>query len=135
MKHITMTMLIFRVLILALGMLFFEQRRSSSFEDTEERGKKRKKSFTFNAFVETSRLSSGLTALFCHPFGDLDEDPGVADNHDDKRQQEEAGEGEHVVGRFLPVSDEASPSGALSKVRWIGDGHIVENEHLLNLKK
>lgn len=75
-------------------------------------------------------LSCELTVLFCHPFGDLDEDPGVADNHYDQWQQEEAGEGEHVVGCFLPVSDKAPPSGALSKVCWIGDGHIMENEHL-----
>lgn len=79
-----------------------------------------------------TRLIFKLTALFCHPLGDLDEDPGVADNHYDQRQQEEAGEGKHVVGRFLPVSDEAPPSGALSKVCRIGDGHITENEHLQN---
>lgn len=79
-----------------------------------------------------TRLIFKLTALFCHPLGDLDEDPRVADNHYDQRQQEEAGEGKHVVGRFLPVSDKAPPSGALSKVRRIGDGHIMENEHLRN---
>lgn len=71
-----------------------------------------------------------LTVLFCHPSGDLDEDPGVADNHDDQRQQEEAGEGKHVVCSFLPVSDEAPPSGALSEVCRVGNGHIMENEHL-----
>lgn len=71
-----------------------------------------------------------LTALFCHPLRDLDEDPGVADNHYDQRQQEEAREGEHVVGCLLPVSDEASSSGTLSKVCRVCDGHIMENEHL-----
>lgn len=76
-----------------------------------------------------------LTALFRHAFGDLDEDPGVAGNHDNQRQQEEAGEGEHVVGCFLPVTVEASSGGALSKVCWIGDGHIVENKYLLNQKE
>lgn len=81
-----------------------------------------------------TRLCGGLTVLFGHPFGDLDEDPGVADDHYDQRQQEQAGEGEHVVGRLLPVSDKAPPSGALSKVRRIGDGHIVENEHLWSSK-
>lgn len=79
-----------------------------------------------------SRHSGQLTVLFCHPFGDLDEDPGVADNHNNQRQEEEAGEREHVVCCFLPVSDKAPSSGALSKVGWIGDGHIVENEHLWN---
>lgn len=67
--------------------------------------------------------------------GYLDEDPGVADDHDDERQQEEAGEGEHVVGCFLPVSDKAPPGGALGKVCWEGDGNIVENEHLLKQNK
>lgn len=43
----------------------------------------------------------GLTALFGHASGDVDEDAGVAEDHDDQRQQEEAGEGEHVVGCFL----------------------------------
>ena len=66
----------------------------------------------------------------CHLLGDLDEDPGVADDHYDQWQQEEAREGEHVVGSFLPVGDKAPPCGALSKVGWICDGHIMENEHL-----
>ena len=74
--------------------------------------------------------SSILTVLFCHLLGDLDEDPGVADDHNGQRQQEEAGEGEHVVGSFLPVSDEASPGGALGEVCWTGNGHFMENEHL-----
>lgn len=92
MKQITITMLIFRVLILALGMLFFEQRRSSSFEDAEERQRKesgvssdiqiKKKLARFILFWPTNNKTQ-LTALFCHPFGYLDEDPGVADNHDD----------------------------------------------------
>lgn len=60
----------------------------------------------------------------------MDEDPAVAGDHDGQRQQEEPGEGEHVVGRFLPVSDEAPPSGALSEVCWIGNRHVVENEDL-----
>lgn len=60
----------------------------------------------------------------------MDEDPGVADDHNGQWQQEEPGEGEHVVGSFLPVSDEASSCGALSEVCWIGNGHIMENEHL-----
>lgn len=62
--------------------------------------------------------------------GDLDEDPGVAGDHDDEWQQEEAAEGEHVVGRLLPVGDKAPPSGALGKVCRESDGDVVENEHL-----
>lgn len=77
-------------------------------------------------------LSCELTVSCCHPFGDLDEDPGVADDHHDQRQQEEAGEGEHVVSCFLPVGEEAAPSGALSEVCRIRDGHVMENEHLWN---
>lgn len=73
-----------------------------------------------------------LTALFCHLFGDLNKDPGVANNHNNQRQQEETTEGKHVVSSFLPVRNEASPGGALSEVCWIGNGHIMENEHLLD---
>lgn len=71
-----------------------------------------------------------LTAFLSHPLGDLDEDPGVADDHDDQWQQEEAAEGEHVVGSFLPVRQEAASGRALGEVRWVSDGHVVENEHL-----
>lgn len=65
----------------------------------------------------------------------MDEDPGVAGDHNDERQQEEAAEGEHVVGRLLPVGDEAPPGGALGKVCREGDGDVVENEHLSKRKK
>lgn len=71
-----------------------------------------------------------LTALFCHVLGDLEEDPGVADDHDGQWQQEEAAECEHVVSCFLPVRVEASPGGTLSEVCWVSNGHVVENEHL-----
>lgn len=76
------------------------------------------------------KFSCELTALCCHPFRDLDEDPGVADNHDDQRQQEEAREREHVVGCLLPVGDKTPPRGALSKICWVGNGHVVENKNL-----
>lgn len=91
----------------------------------------------FKDKVHTSRNKRrcGLTALFGHASGDLEEDPGVADDHDDQRQQEEAGEGEHVVGCFLPVTVEAASGGALSEVGWIGDAHVVEDKYLLNFKK
>lgn len=69
----------------------------------------------------------GLTALLGHASGDVDEDAGVADDHDEQRQQEEAAEGEHVVGGFLPVMLEAASGGALSEVGWVGDAHVVEN--------
>lgn len=71
-----------------------------------------------------------LTASICHALGDLDEDPGVTDDHDGQRQQEEAAECEHVVGRFLPASVKASPGCALSEVCWIRNGHVVKNDHL-----
>lgn len=35
MKEVTMTMLIFKVLIRAFGMLFFDRLKCTSFEDTE----------------------------------------------------------------------------------------------------
>lgn len=60
----------------------------------------------------------------------MDKDPGVADDHYDQWQQEEAAECKHIVSSFLPVSDKAPPRGALSEVGWIRDGHVVENEHL-----
>lgn len=77
----------------------------------------------------------GLTALLGHASGDVDEDAGVADDHDEQREQEEAAEGEHVVGGFLPVMLEAASGGALSEVGWVGDAHVVKNEYLLHLRK
>lgn len=71
-----------------------------------------------------------LTASIFHVLGDLDEDPGVTDDHDGQWQQEEAAKCEHVVGSFLPVRVEASSGCALSEVGRIGNGHVVKNEHL-----
>lgn len=71
-----------------------------------------------------------LTVVLSQSFGDLTEDPGVAGDHDDQRQQEQAGEGEHVVGRLVPVPDETSTRGALSEVLGVDDGHVVKKEHL-----
>lgn len=71
-----------------------------------------------------------LTVVLSQPFGDLTEDPGVTGDHDDQRQQEQAGEGEHVVGCFVPVSAEASPRCALSEVLGMDDGDVVKKEHL-----
>lgn len=84
------------------------------------------------ACLEQPAFTWTLTVLSCHLLGDLNEDPGVADDHDDQRQQKEAAEGEHVVGGFLPVSFKAPPGGALGEVGWMGNGDIVENEHLLD---
>ena len=71
-----------------------------------------------------------LTIVLSHPLGDLKEDARVARNHDDKWQQEEAAEGEHVVGCLLPVGVEAAPRRALGEPLREGDGHVVEEEHL-----
>lgn len=73
-----------------------------------------------------------LTVVFFQSFGDLAEDPGVAGDHDDQRQQEQAGESKHVVGCFIPVSDKAAPSCALREVLRMDDGHIVKKKHLRN---
>ena len=75
-----------------------------------------------------------LTVVLSQSFGDLTEDPGVAGDHDDQRQQEQAGEGEHVVGRLVPVPDKTSTSGALSEVLGVDDGHIVKKEYLRRKK-
>lgn len=58
------------------------------------------------------------------------EDPGVAGDHDDQRQQEQAGKGEHVVGRLMPMRGEASPRGALGELLRMDDGHVVKQEDL-----
>lgn len=71
-----------------------------------------------------------LTVVLFQPFGDLAEDPGVAGDHDDQRQQEQAEEREHVVGCFMPASDETSTCGALSEGLRMDDGHVVEKKKL-----
>lgn len=71
-----------------------------------------------------------LTVVLFQSFGDLTEDPCVAGDHDDQRQQEQAGKSEHVVARFMPVSDKTSTCGTLSEVLGKDDGHIVKNKHL-----
>lgn len=58
------------------------------------------------------------------------EDPGVAGDHDDQREQEQAGKGEHVVGRLMPPSGKASPCCALGEVLRTDDGHRVKKEEL-----
>ena len=67
-----------------------------------------------------------LTVSLFQSLGDLKEDPGVTSDHDDQWQQEQAGEREHVIGLFIPVTDKTSSCGALSEVLGMDDGHIVK---------
>lgn len=69
-----------------------------------------------------------LTIVFFQSFGDLTENPTVTGDHDDQRQEEEAGESKHVVGRFMPVGAKTSACGALSEVLRMNDGYIVKKE-------
>ena len=71
-----------------------------------------------------------LTGASAHAAGDLHQDAGVAEDHDDQGQQEETHEGEQVVDGLLPVLDEAPAGGALGEALWDRDGHVVEDEHL-----
>lgn len=80
----------------------------------------------------STELQTGfeLTFVLFQSFGDLTEDPGVAGDHDDQRQQEQAGKSEHVVGRFMPVSEETFMCCTLSEVLGMEDGHTVKKENL-----
>lgn len=71
-----------------------------------------------------------LTAGLLHPARDGGEDAAVAEHHDEQRQQEEAGEGEHVVERLLPVRREAAHRGALHEAPGPRPAHRVEDERL-----
>lgn len=71
-----------------------------------------------------------LTIVPSQSFGDLTEDPGVAGDHDDQRQQEEAAESEHVVGCLVPVSDKTSSCRTLSEVLRMVDGDVAKQEKL-----
>lgn len=77
-----------------------------------------------------SQLQLELTLILLQSFGDLTEDPAVTGDHDGQRQQEQAGEGEHVVGRLMPVSEETLVCRALGELCRMGDGHTVEKQHL-----
>lgn len=74
--------------------------------------------------------TSELTLVLFQSFGDLTEDPGVAGDHDDQRQQEQAAESEHVVGHFMPAGAKTSSCGALSEVLRGADRHTVKKEYL-----
>lgn len=58
------------------------------------------------------------------------EDPAVTGDHDDQRQQEQTREREHVVGCFVPTSDEASLCCALGEVFWVNDSYTVKKKYL-----
>lgn len=44
-----------------------------------------------------------LTAVFSHFPGDLKQYPGVAGDHDEEWEEEEEGEGKHVVKSLVPA--------------------------------
>lgn len=67
-----------------------------------------------------------LTTVLFQTFGDGTENPAVARDHDSQRQQEQAAEGEHVVGRLMPVNQEALVRCALGELHRMGNGHTVE---------
>lgn len=79
-----------------------------------------------NSFVRCVEL----TPVFFQAFGDGTENPAVTRDHDGQRQQEQAAEGEHVVGRLVPVNHEALVRGALGELHGAGNGHTVEQQHL-----
>lgn len=67
-----------------------------------------------------------LTPVFFQTIGDGTENPAVTCDHDGQRQQEQAAEGEHVVGRLVPVNQEALVRCALGELHRVGNGHTVE---------
>lgn len=72
----------------------------------------------------------GLTVISSHAAGYLNKDSCVTEDHNDQRQEEEAHKGEHVVEGLLPALDKTAMGGALGKVFWDCDGHIVKYKHL-----
>lgn len=73
---------------------------------------------------------SALTAGVLHPARDGGEDAAVAEHHDEQGQEEEAGEGEHVVERLLPVCPEAAHRGALHEAPGPRPPHRAEDKRL-----
>lgn len=59
-----------------------------------------------------------LTAGVLHPARDGSEDAAVAEHHDKEGQEEEAGKGEHVVERLLPVRSKTPHRRALHEAPW-----------------
>lgn len=73
-----------------------------------------------------------LTLVLFQTFGDSIENPAVTRDHDGQRQQEQAAEGEHVVGCLVPVNQEALVRCALGELHRVGNGYTVEQQHLKN---
>ena len=71
-----------------------------------------------------------LTLSSTHATGYFHQDPWVAEDHDDQREQEETYKSKHVVKGLLPVVGKASSGGALGEVLWHCDRHVVEQKHL-----
>lgn len=136
MNEVTIMMLIFRVLIRALGMLLWERRRCTSLEST---GKNKRATNDSLAFAHKSDRSDNkndrLTVVPGHAARYLHQDPCVAEDHDDQGKEEEAHKGEHVVEGLLPVLDKAPVGSALGKVLRDSDGYIVKNKHLGEKRK
>lgn len=60
--------------------------------------------------------SRALTEAGAHAPGDLQEDAGVAADHDEQWEQEKAGEAQHVVEGLMPGLGKAAERGALREV-------------------
>lgn len=71
-----------------------------------------------------------LTTGVLHPARDGGKDAAVAEHHDEQRQEEEAGEGEHVVERLLPVCPEAAHRRTLHKTAGLQPAHRAEDKRL-----
>lgn len=136
MNDVTITMLILRVLIRALGILLWERRRCTSLDST--RWKKRKKKTQSlsqllgfqKMYFDCSENKNTLTVTPGHAAGYLHQDSCVTEDHDDQRQEEEARKGEHVVEGLLPVLDKTPMGGALGEVLRDCDGYIVKYKYL-----
>lgn len=139
-----MTRLIFSMRSRARGMLFLEQRSDTSCEETggtrplsegcsaawlgqgpyalrEGRGIPAQPQPGLPLFpppqspCEAPGIGT-LTEAGAHAPGDLQEDAHIAAEHDEQRQQEEAGEAQHVVEGLVPGLGEAAARGALGEV-------------------
>lgn len=134
-----MTRLIRSMRSRARGMLFLEHRSDASREETGGKtglgqgpragGERGVPTETQTGLPRgTGRLA--LTEPRAHAAGDLQQDAGVAADHDEQGQQEEAGEAHHVVERLVPGPGEAAPRGALREVVRGAQGDGAEQEQL-----
>lgn len=85
---------------------------------------------TKSSYILSKAEAKRRTVVAGHAAGDLHQNPCVAEDHDDQRQQEQAHKREHVVDGLLPVLDKAAVGGALGEVLWHRNGDIVEDEDL-----